>query len=81
MSYSPCTSTEFLGCLFEPESRTQSAAEGAVLLGAAGLIVGGLQGLIPRDRWQRVQVDGGAVRLNLRALPSSRTGIGLALAF
>lgn len=81
MTYEPCESTEFLGCLLEPESRMQSAAMGGVLLGVAGLIVGGVQGLIPRDRWQRVQVDGSAVRLNLRALPGSGTGIGLALAF
>ena len=81
MTYEPCESTEFLGCLLEPESRMQSAAMGGVLLGVAGLIVGGVQGLIPLDRWQRVQVDGSAVRLNLRALPGSGTGIGLALAF
>jgi hypothetical protein len=81
ISYSPCTSTEFLGCLLEPESRAQSAAMGSVLLGVVGLVVGGAQGLIPRDRWQRVQVDGSVVRLNLRALPSRGTGIGLALAF
>ena len=81
MAYSPCTSTEFLGCLLAPETRAQSAALGATLAGAAGLIVGGLQGLIPRDRWQRVQVNGNAVRVNMRALPSSRTGLGLALAF
>jgi len=81
LTYSPCESTEFLGCLLAPESRTQSAAMGAVVLGALGLVVGGLQGLIPRDRWQRVQVDGNAVRFNMRALPRSGTGIGLALAF
>ena len=81
MTFSPCESTEFLGCLFEPENRGQSAATGSVLLGALGLIVGGVQGLIPRDRWQRVQVDGNTVRLNMRALPRNATGIGLALAF
>ena len=59
----------------------QSAAMGATLLGLAGLVVGGVQGLIPRDQWQRVQVDGNVVRFNMRALPSSGTGIGLALAF
>ena len=54
---------------------------GATVLGLAGLVVGGVQGLIPRDRWRRVQVDGSVVRFNMRALPSSGTGIGLALAF
>ena len=81
MTYSPCESTEFLGCLLAPSSRMQSAAMGATLLGLAGLVVGGVQGLIPRDQWRRVQVDGSIVRLNMRALPSSGTGIGLALAF
>jgi hypothetical protein len=81
MTYEPCESTEFLGCLLEPESRAQSAAMGAVVLGALGLVVGGVQGMIPRDRWQRVHVDGNVVRFNMRALPRNGTGIGLALAF
>lgn len=81
MSYSPCESTEFLGCLLAPESRAQSAAMGATVLGVVGLVVGGVQGLFPRDRWQRVQVDGNVVRFNMRALPRNHTGIGLALAF
>ncbi|HKP16287.1 MAG TPA: hypothetical protein VJT85_09480 [Gemmatimonadaceae bacterium] len=80
MSYSPCESTEFLGCLLAPESRAQSAAMGGAVAGILGLVVGGLQGLIPRERWQRVQVDGNTVRLNLRALPHNGTGIALALA-
>ena len=81
MTYSPCESTEFLGCFLAPESRTQAAAEGAVVLGALGLVVGGVQGLFPRDRWKRVRVDGNVVRLNMRTLPRSGTGIGLAVAF
>jgi hypothetical protein len=81
ISYSPCESTEFLGCLLSPGSRMQSAAMGATVLGLAGLVVGGVQGLIPRDRWRSVQVDGSIVRFNMRALPRNETGIGLALAF
>ena len=53
----------------------------ALALGLAGLVVGGVQGLIPRDQWRRVQVDGSIVRFNMRALPRNQTGIGWALAF
>jgi hypothetical protein len=81
MTYSPCESREFLGCLLAPTGRAQSAAMGATLLGAAGLVVGGVQGLFPRDQWERLHVDGNIVRFNMRALPRRGTGIGLALAF
>ncbi|PYP75806.1 MAG: hypothetical protein DMD35_20135 [Gemmatimonadetes bacterium] len=62
-------------------SRAENAGFFAAVLGAPGLVVGGLVGLIPRDRWQRVTLDGRAPRINLRSLPAGRSGLGLALAF
>jgi hypothetical protein len=62
-------------------NRSDAALVAAILVGVAGAAVGGVQGSRPRDRWQRVNVDGNVVRFNMRALPRSGTGIGLALAF
>ena len=62
-------------------NRSDAMWLGAFLGGVPGLVIGGIVGLVPRDRWQRVNVDGNVVRFNMRALPRSGTGIGLALAF
>ena len=62
-------------------NRSDAALVAAFVVGVAGAAVGGVQGSRPRDRWQRVNVDGNVVRFNMRALPRSGTGIGLALAF
>jgi len=62
-------------------NRTDAALFGAFVGGVPGLVVGGIVGLVPRARWQRVNVDGNVVRFNMRPLPRSGTGIGLALAF
>jgi len=62
-------------------NRSDAMWLGAFLGGVPGLLIGGIVGLVPRDRWQRVNVDGNVVRLNMRTLPRSRTGIELALAF
>lgn len=66
-------------CLFERQS--DGVWAGALILGAPGLVVGGLVGLLPRERWQRVYLDGNAVRVNMRALPGRGAGMELALAF
>ena len=81
LSYSPCESTEIFGCLLASQSRSESATIGGAALGAVGLVIGGLQGLIPRDRWQRLPLDGTSARFNLRSLPAGGSGLGLALAF
>jgi hypothetical protein len=61
--------------------RSDAAWLGAFLLGLPGLVVGGVQGLFPRDRWQEVRLDAGAPRFNVRSLPAGGSGVGLALAF
>jgi hypothetical protein len=61
--------------------RSDAALFGAFLLGLPGLVVGGVQGIFPRDRWQEVRLDGGAPRFNVRSLPAGGSGVGLALAF
>lgn len=80
-SYEPCESTEFFGCLLTPESRAQQAAVGAVLAGVSGLVIGGIVGLIPRDRWEPVALDGRSVRVGARRLPRGAQGIGLAVVY
>lgn len=81
LTHEPCEPETVLGCLFAPESRGQSAALGAVGGGVLGLVIGGGFGLIPRERWERVRVDGGVVRLRTRTLRDGTQGVGLAFAF
>ena len=80
LSYQPCTSTEFLGCLFEPESRSDAALLGGVAGGALGFIVGSLAGLVSREDWKRVSLDGR--RLALQVRPGTRSAsLGASLQF
>ena len=81
MTYKPCETTEFLGCFMEPKSRGESAALGALLAGVTGLVVGGVVGLVPRDRWERVRLDGGVVQFRTRALPHGAQGLEVAVSF
>ena len=71
-TYSPCESTEFLGCLM--------AVIGGVVGGVLGLIVGTLVGLPSRDDWQQVSLD--ASRVAVAVTPRGRrTDLGLSLRF
>ena len=80
VSYSPCESTEFLGCLMAPASATESAVLGGVAGGVLGLIVGTLVGLPKRDDWHQVPLD--APRVAVAVTPrGSGTGVGLSLRF
>lgn len=79
--YKPCESTEFSGCFLAPKSRSESAQVNGLIYGVVGLLAGGAVGLVPRDRWQRVMLDGSVVRFNMRSLPASGRGVGLALEF
>ena len=81
MTHEPCESTETLGCLLEPENRSQSAALGGLGGAVLGLLVGGVVGLVPRDRWERVRLDGRVARLGTRTLRDGAQGVGLAIAF
>ena len=81
MTHEPCESTETLGCILEPENRSQSAALGGLGGALMGLVVGGVVGLVPRERWERVRLDGRVARLDTRMLPDAAQGLGLAVAF
>ena len=52
-----------------------------IIYGVVGLIGGGVVGLFPRDRWQRVAPDGSAVRFTQHSLPGGGHGVALALRF
>lgn len=81
IAYKPCDTTEPFGCFLAPESRGQSAAEGAFVVGVAGFVIGTVAGLVPRERWERVRLDGGMVHLHPRTLPDGAQGLGVAVAF
>jgi hypothetical protein len=66
LSWSPCYSTEFLGCLLHPESRTDAFAWGAFGGLLLGIPIGTVIGLVDKsERWEAL---------------SSGTGSGVALA-
>lgn len=56
-AYSPCTSTEFMGCIMNPASKSESARIGAIsgglFLGLFGLLIGASS---PTTHWQSVQI-------------------------
>ena len=54
MTFQPCESTEFLGCMFTPASRGDAALLGGAIGGVVGFVAGSLAGLVPREHWQRV---------------------------
>src|SRR5690349_4843425 len=58
--YKPCETTEFAGCFFAPKDRGESARVNGLVFGVVGLIGGGVVGLVPRDRWERVAPNGSA---------------------
>jgi hypothetical protein len=80
ISYQPCQSTEFLGCLFAPASRSDAAAFGGVVGGALGLVVGSLVGLQRHESWKRVSLDDRRVAIAL-APRGQATGVGVSLHF
>jgi hypothetical protein len=80
ISYQPCTSTEFLGCLLAPESRSDSALLGGVVGGALGFVAGSLAGLVPREQWKRVPLANR--RVAAAVMPGAHgTGLGVSLRF
>ena len=80
ISYQECTSTEFLGCLFAPESRTDSALLGGVVGGVLGFVAGSLAGLVPREHWKRVTLADRRVAAAVR--PGAHgAGLGVSLRF
>jgi len=79
--YKPCESTESFGCFLSPKSRGESAQANGLIYGVLGLVGGGVVGLFPRDRWQRITPDGSAVRFTHHSLPGGGRGVGLALGF
>jgi hypothetical protein len=79
-TYTPCESTEFLGCFLAPTSAAESAAVGGVVGGVLGLIVGSLVGLPARDDWRRVSLD--EQRVAVAVTPRGRgTDLGVSLRF
>ena len=79
--YKPCETTEFAGCFLAPKGRAESAQVNGAIYGVIGLVGGGVVGLFPRDRWQRVTPGGNGVRFTHHSLPGGGRGIGLALGF
>jgi hypothetical protein len=80
ISYQPCTSTEFLGCLLAPESRSDSALLGGVVGGALGFVAGSLAGLVPREQWKRVPLANR--RVAAAVMPGAHgTALGVALRY
>jgi len=79
-SYSPCKSTEFMGCFLAPTSASESALLGGAVGGVLGLVVGTLAGLPRREGWHRVPLD--ARRVAVAVTPRAHaTSLGVTLRF
>ena len=79
VSYEPCTSEAFLGCMLDtgPGGAAAAGAVGGAFLGG---VVGLAVGLLTRDaEWLPVRTEG--VRVGLAPLPAGRLGIGAAVRF
>lgn len=80
LSYEPCHSTEFMGCMFAPSSPLEAGAFGAVGGALGGFVVGFIVGLASTDvTWVPAPTAG--VRVAVTPLPAGRLGLGAAIAF
>lgn len=80
LSYEPCHSTQFLGCMFAPGSPLQAGAFGAVGGALGGLVVGFIVGLASTDvTWVPAPTAG--VRVAVTPLPAGHLGLGASISF
>jgi hypothetical protein len=78
-TYTPCTSTEFLGCLGAPASRGGQAELGGFAGALIGTFVGGLIGARQTENWERVAVT--ASKVSVRIAPSGKGGLLVSATF
>jgi hypothetical protein len=79
-TYTPCSSTEFLGCLFAPTSRGANAELGGIGGALIGTIVGGVIGRNRQtENWERVAVT--APKVSVRIAPSGKGGLMVSATF
>jgi hypothetical protein len=74
VSWSPCESTGFMGCLLAPESRTEAFGTGALIGGAVALPIALIVALtVRRDVWKPIELPGGQTA-RIQVLPSPMDG-------
>lgn len=79
LTYEECVSDQFLGCMMAPESASESAAWGGILLGTLGFVGGSVVGLIRRtDRWASVTLP---VRASIATARSGGVSVMLSRPF
>jgi hypothetical protein len=77
LSFEPCHSTEFLGCMFAPGSRMEAGGVGAILGAVGGGVIGLVVGLVSTDvTWVPAQTGGVHI-----ALAPGGAGLVASLAF
>lgn len=81
VAYSPCRSTELLGCLLHPESRTEAFALGMVFGALIGVPAGLITGVSRRyERWTEVDLGGNEPgSFTVRPLLGPRPGLVVSL--
>jgi len=80
VTYEPCESTEFLGCLLTPESRGQASLWGATAGGMVGIPIGAAVALFgKREVWADVGVEARPLTPSLSLDPSGRVSLGMSL--
>lgn len=79
-TYTPCSSTEFLGCLFAPMSRGDQAKWSGFAGALIGTFVGGVIGSNRQtENWERVAVT--APKVSVRIAPSGKGGLMVSATF
>jgi hypothetical protein len=79
-TYTPCSTTQFLGCLGAPTSRGGQAEEVGLVGALIGTFVGGFIGARRQtENWERVAVT--ARNVSVRIAPSGKAGLVVSAAF
>jgi hypothetical protein len=67
LAWSPCTCTEFLCCMFTPNSRSEALLWGGIAGAVVGVPLGTLVGLRKYDRWESLPLTAiGSTRFSIR---------------
>jgi hypothetical protein len=73
VTFEPCVSDQFLGCMFAPETPSEAAALGGIVGGFGGFVIGTIVGVATkRHRWEPIGVP-----TSIGIAPAANGGVAL----